>query len=61
MSKLGRRCEQAAASGGDTHSISIEERFYCRPDDLYQALTDQRRVQVYTQVCPAWEYVRSSV
>lgn len=40
---------KAATPSGDSHSISITERFYCRPDDLYQALTDERRVQAYTQ------------
>ena len=40
----------SAAGAGQTHSISITDKFYCRPRDLYEALTGQGRVRAYTQV-----------
>ena len=30
--------------------MSLTERFYCRPSDLFESLTDERRIRAYTQV-----------
>jgi len=37
-----------AAEG--SRSVSLTERFYCRPSDLFESLTDERRIRAYTQV-----------
>ncbi len=34
---------------GDTHTIRMEERFYCRPSDIFEALTHPGRVRAFTQ------------
>jgi activator of HSP90 ATPase len=34
---------------GDTHTIRMEERFYCRPADIFEALTHPGRVRAFTQ------------
>ncbi len=37
-----------AAEG--SRSVSLTERFHCRPADLFESLTDERRIRAYTQV-----------
>ena len=32
--------------------MSLTERFYCRPRDLFESLTDERRISAYTQATP---------
>jgi activator of HSP90 ATPase len=34
---------------GDTHTIRMTEKFYCRPSDIFEALTHPGRVRAFTQ------------
>ena len=34
---------------GDTHTIRLEEKFFCRPSDIFEALTVAGRVRAFTQ------------
>ena len=34
---------------GDTHTIRLEEKFFCRPSDVFEALTVPGRVRAFTQ------------
>ena len=43
-------CQAPPEAAAGTHSISLTERFYCRPSDLFESLTDERRIRAYTQV-----------
>lgn len=35
--------------GGATQSLELTEKFYARPADIYEALTDERRLRAFTQ------------
>ena len=39
---------EESADGG-THTIRLEEKFYCRPSDIFEALTVAGRVRAFTQ------------
>ena len=49
--RLGPFALQAPPGAAEgSRSVSLTERFYCRPSDLFEALTDERRIRAYTQV-----------
>ena len=53
--RLTQSIRRSAAQGppadkAGSRTVTLTERFYCRPPDLFEALTDERRISAYTQV-----------
>jgi len=47
--KTAREAFRSAPLSKTSHTITLTERFYCRPQDVMDALTDPRRVAHFTQ------------